>query len=124
MAVVNRCAVAVSPQPPMVDWSRPFWTREDMESLGDEKSLYLVPTYDDEASAMALLEQHHGAIFEAELELWCLDRALWPSPRDFTMFRHWFQINLFPLVEDLGSEVLQTYLIEPGFSDDVRQALP
>jgi hypothetical protein len=40
------------------------------------------------------------------------------------MFRHWFQINLFPLVEDLGSEVLQTYLIEPGFGDEVRQALP
>jgi len=124
MAVVNRCAVAVSPQDPMVAWSRPFWTREDMESLGEEKSLYLVSTYDDEATAMAVLETHHGAIFEAELELWCLDRALWPTPRDFGMFLNWFQITLFPLVDDLGSETLQTYSIEPDFSDDVRQALP
>jgi len=108
----------------MVAWSRPFWTREDMESLGEEKSLYLVPTYDDEATAMAVLETHHGAIFEAELELWCLDRALWPTPRDFGMFMNWFQITLFPLVDDLGSETLQTYSIEPDFSDDVRQALP
>jgi len=108
----------------MVDWSRPFWTREDMESLGDEKSLYLVPTYDDEATAMAMLETHHGAIFAAELELWCLDRALWPNPRDFGMFMNWFHITLFPLVEDLGGEILQTYSIEPNFSNDVREALP
>ena len=108
----------------MVDWSRPFWTREDMESLGDEKSLYLVPTYDDEATAMAMLETHHGAIFEAELELWCLDRALWPNPRDFGMFMNWFHITLFPLVEDLGSEILQTYSIEPDFTDAIREALP
>ncbi len=123
MAVVNRCAVAVSPLPPMVDWSRPFWTREDMESVGEEQSLYLVPTYDDEATAMNVLQDHHGAIFEAELEMWCLDRDLWPSPRDFGMFMSWFNVNLFPLVEDLGGDLLKTYSIETDFEDDVRQAL-
>jgi hypothetical protein len=35
MAVVNRCAVAVAARRPMLDWSRPFWTRDDMEGLGD-----------------------------------------------------------------------------------------
>ena len=70
MAVLNRCAIAVAPKPPMREWTRPFWTREDMESLGEEESLYLIPTYDDEAGALALLEEHHNAIFAAELELW------------------------------------------------------
>ena len=107
----------------MVDWSRPFWTREDMESLGDEQSLYLVPTYDDEATAMHVLQDHHGAIFEAELEMWCLDRDLWPGARDFEMFINWFSFHLFPLVEDLGGDILKTYSIETDFQDDVRQAL-
>ena len=36
MAVLNRCAIAVAPKPPMREWTRPFWTREDKKRMGDE----------------------------------------------------------------------------------------
>lgn len=123
MAVLNRCAIAVAPKPPMREWTRPFWTREDMESLGEEESLYLIPTYDDEAGALALLEEHHGAIFAAELELWCLDPDRWPAPRDYPLFLAWFSLRFFPLIVDLGVEPLATYAVDTRFSDDLRQAL-
>jgi hypothetical protein len=123
MAVLNRCALAVAPKPPMREWSRPFWTREDMESLGEEESLYLIPTYDDEAAALVVLEEHYEPIFTAELELWCLEPGRWPAPRDYALFLDWFSLRFFPLVVDLGSEPLATYAVETSFSASLRQAL-
>lgn len=123
MAVVNRCAVSVAPRRPMLDWSRPFWTREDMEGLGDEQSLYLLPTWDDEGELHARLEERWPAIFEAELDLWCRDRELWPRPRNFTMFQEWFVLRFFPLVEDLGGEPIRSFDLEEGFETTLREAL-
>ncbi|MFN9872677.1 MAG: hypothetical protein ACK55E_14730 [Cyanobacteriota bacterium] len=109
MAVINRCAIAVAPREPMRAWTRPFQTREDMEGLGDEETLYLVPTFDDEIEAQRCLEQHCAAIFSAELELWCRDRALWPEPLSPELFHRWFQVRLFPLVEDMAEMPFQSY---------------
>lgn len=123
MVVINRCAVAVAPRRPMLDWSRPFWTREDMEGLGDEQSLYLLPTWDDEDQMRQRLEERWPTIFEAELDLWCRDRELWPNPRDFGMFQEWFELRCFPLVEDLGGEPLRGFDLEEGFETSLREAL-
>jgi hypothetical protein len=118
MAVLNRCAIAVAPRQPMVDWTRPFWTREDMEGLGEDHSLYLIPTYDNEEEAQDRLLDSYGQIFAAELDLWCRDRSRWPQPRSLELFEAWFSVRFFPLVEDLGEEPLHTYVI-----DDVQDAL-
>jgi hypothetical protein len=123
MAVVNRCAVAVAPRRPMIDWTRPFWTREDMEGLGDEHSLYLLPTWDDEGELQLRLQERWPAIFEAELDLWCRDRQLWPMPRDFAMFQQWFELRFFPLVEDLGGEPLRSFELEEKFEASLRESL-
>jgi hypothetical protein len=123
MAVVNRCAVAVAPRRPMVDWSRPFWTREDMEGLGEEHSLYLLPTWDDEGELRQRLEERWPAIFEAELDLWCRDPQLWPTPRNFAMFQQWFELRFFPLVEDLSGEALRSFVLEEDFEASLRESL-
>ncbi|MEB3331608.1 MAG: hypothetical protein VKI83_03830 [Synechococcaceae cyanobacterium] len=115
--VVNRCAVMVSPRAPMQAWCRPFRSREEIEALVTEPSLYLLPTFDDAPAAMALLQRHWRVIFETELDLWCRDSALWPSERSLEQFEAWFELRLFPLVQDLGGgeeeEVLGHYPPEP-----------
>ena len=98
-------------------------TREDMESLGDEQSLYLLPIWDDEGERQQRLEERWSAIFEAELDLWCRDRQLWPAPRDFAMFQDWFELRFFPLVEDLGGEPLRGFAVEEDFELSVRDSL-
>jgi len=123
MGVINRCAIAVAPLEPMQRWSRPFWTREDMEGLADDHSLYLIPAYDTEAEAEALLMEHWPAIFTAELDLWCRDGQQWPQPRSYGLFREWFSVRFFPLVEDLGKNDLRTYNVNEGFRAGVRTAL-
>ena len=123
MAVLNRCALAVAPKPPMREWSRPFWTREDRESGVAQESLYLIPVYDDETAALALLRDLHEQIFAAELDLWCGDRQLWPSPRSFDLFLQWFSLRFFPLVEDLGVEPPVVYGVGEGFLGSMADAL-
>ena len=123
MAVLNRCALAVAPKPPMREWSRPFWTREDRVGGAEDESLYLIPAYDDETAALVLLRDLHGQIFAAELSLWCEDRQLWPSPRSFDLFLQWFSLRFFPLVEDLGVEPLIAYGAGGRFLGTMADAL-
>jgi hypothetical protein len=123
MAVLNRCALAVAPNSPMREWSRPFWTREDQAGGAADESLYLIPAYDNEGAALAVLSELHEQIFAAELDLWCVDRQLWPSPRSFDLFLQWFSLRFFPLVEDLGVEPLLAYRVGEGFHGSVADAL-
>jgi hypothetical protein len=123
MAVLNRCAISVVSLPPMVEWSRPFWTRDDMEGLGEDPSLYLIPTYESDEQARNVLGARYEAIFEAELHLWCVDRSRWPQPRSFELFQQWFAVRFFPLVEDLGSEPLHAYEVDESFQNTIRDAM-
>jgi len=123
MAVLNRCALAVAPKLPMREWSRPFWTREDLAAGAEDESLYLIPAYDDDNGALTLLRDLHEEIFSAELDLWCVDRELWPSPRGFELFLDWFSLRFFPLVEDLGLEPLVAYRVGERFRSSMADAL-
>jgi hypothetical protein len=123
MPVVNRCAVAVSARKPMIDWTRPFWTREDMEGLGEEQSLYLLSTWDEEREIERRLQERWAEIFESELELWSRDRQLWPPSRSYGMFLAWFELRFFPLVEDLSSEPLRCFEAQEGIETTIREAL-
>lgn len=107
----------------MREWSRPYWTREDMEGLNDDESLYLIPTYDTEAEALDRLRDRYPLIFDAELELWCRDQSLWPSPRPFELFQRWFSVRFFHLVEDLGGDTLRAYQSDGAFEQGLREAL-
>jgi hypothetical protein len=123
MAVLNRCAIAVAPRSPMREWSRAFWGPEDHRDDSDEPSLYLIPTYDDDAEALTLLGELYDGIFSSELTLWCDDRELWPAPRSFDLFLQWFSLRLFPLVDDLGSEPLTVFAVPDRFRSSLGDAL-
>ena len=124
MAVVNRCALAVAPRPPMREWSRAFWPDPAAAAVAAEPSLYLIPPLDDTAAAQELLQGIYGPIFAAELDLWCGDRNRWPTPLSFELFEQWFSLQLFPLVTDLGDEPLQSWAVGEVFREQVREALP
>jgi len=123
MAVLNRCAISVVSLPPMLEWSRPFWTRDDMEGLGEDPSLYLIPTYESDEQARSALSARYEAIFEAELHLWCVDRSRWPQPRSLELFEAWFSVRFFPLIEDLDTDPLQTYVIDDHLQAALREAM-
>ncbi|WP_094556927.1 hypothetical protein [Synechococcus sp. 1G10] len=122
MAVVNRCAVGINPSPKLLDWARGFDL--DVEVVGArEPCLYLIPDYDTEEEAEEILEEVYEAIFEAELDYWHRDTGTWPAERTYPMFRKWFEVRFYPLIQDLVGEELTATELDEEFIGELRTAL-
>ena len=70
-----------------------------------------------------VLEDNYDRIFEAELQSWCREPALWPSPRTFALFREWFEVRFYDLVDDLSRKALKHHEVNQAFEEQVRQTL-
>jgi len=118
MAVVNRCAVGISPAQPLLDWARSLDL--DIEAQGDrEPCLYLIPDFETEAEA----EEIYEAIFETELDFWNRDTGTWPAERTYPVFRKWFEVRFYPLIQDLVGEELTATEVDEEFIGELRTAL-
>ena len=107
IASINRCAIGVGPRQPLIEWSAQVSGESDTTLQLDDHSLYLIPAYETPAQGEQRLREVYEEIFLSELESWCLDPAAWPSPRSYEMFREWFSIRFYSLVEDLGEARLE-----------------
>jgi hypothetical protein len=106
MGSINRCAIGVGPQQPLIDWSRQVSGECDLAWSEEDHSLYLLPAYETPGEGEQRLQEVDEEIFCSELESWSLDTATWPSPRSYALFRDWFAIRFYDLVEDLSDEEL------------------
>ena len=103
--MLNRSAVIVKPRQPYLEWTQ----RDEAEGLADtvfetlhtEPTVYLLPEYEDPSTQREVLEEFWPDLFEAMLEGWVTDEALWPKDRTFEMFREWFEVQPSSIVQDL-----------------------
>lgn len=103
--MLNRSAVAVRPKQPFLDWLKSVEELEEknltLEQL--DKTLYLVPDYEDPDDAEKVLKKVFDEIFCRELEAWYTDVDTWPKDRSLSVFRQWFDIEHFDVIEDVGT---------------------
>ncbi len=105
MAVVNRCAVGIYPSEKLLAWARQHDL--DVYAAGArEPCLYLIPDYETEEEAEEILKEVYKAIFVAELDYWHRDTGTWPAERTYPVFRKWFEVRFYPLIQDLVGEEL------------------
>lgn len=107
---VNRCALVVIPQQPYADWANSFDDDGPTYSLDyHQKSptIYLIDVPAEPDSLDVILKRRWKRIIEEELSAWMTDRAVWPQPRTYKMFRRWFDITLSDLLLDLGRDYLE-----------------
>lgn len=102
--MVNRSAVLVRPKQPFVDWLRSV---EELDlpdiTLGQlEATLYLMPDYEDPEDAERVLGRVCEDLFSRELAGSYTDETTWPRDRGLRVFRQWFDIEHFDVVEDVG----------------------
>ncbi len=105
MGILNRSAVIIRPLPPYLAWA----TRDDttniaervFEDLRTEPHVYLLPDYEDAESAREVLDDFWPDLFAAMLNCWLTDEPQWPQDRTQEMFREWFDVQLYPSVENL-----------------------
>ncbi|WP_216914366.1 MULTISPECIES: hypothetical protein [unclassified Synechococcus] len=122
MAVVNRCAVGIYPSEKLLAWARQHDL--DVDAAGArEPCLYLIPDYETEEEAEEILKEVFEAIFEAELDYWHRDTGTWPAERTYAVFRKWFDVRLYPLIQDLVGEELTATEVDEEFLGKLRTEL-
>jgi hypothetical protein len=100
--MLNRSAVAVRPKQPFLDWVNSVEADSSVTLDDLQKTLYLVPDYEDPEDAEKVLKRVYDDIFCRELQGWYTLESLWPQDRSLRIFKQWFEIEHFDLIEDVG----------------------
>jgi hypothetical protein len=102
--MLNRSAVIVRPKKPFCDWLCAVDYEEAPEVTLDEMgpTLYLLPDYEAPADAEKILTKVCDEIFCRELEGWYTDEDVWPKDRSLKVFKQWFDVQHYEVVEDVG----------------------
>jgi hypothetical protein len=109
MFEIDRSLIVVRPKQPFLDWVQSVDYEEGL-TLGDlrvDPSAYLIPQLWTNDEQPAILRWCYGVVFEAELDSWYTDPALWPQNRDLEMFLEWFDIEFHSGVFDLCDEPIR-----------------
>ena len=104
MRTVNRAALVVRFKEPYLQWAAGLDPADTdiVDDLRKHTSVYLVPEDPRGEQETAPLADFFGAIFDLELEAWCVDDSLWPEVRDLDTFLEWFEVVGESIVIDLG----------------------
>ena len=97
---INRSALLVTPRAPFLQWAERHGDGVPYP-VGEERTVYLLPSYAFESELDELVEHYYDIIFENELEEWMQDESTWPTERTYAAFREWFDVEVHSVVIDL-----------------------
>lgn len=117
--MINRSAIAVRPRQPFLDWLKSVeQSNQELSLEGLEKTIYLVPEYDEPDDAEKMLAEAWEGIFNQELFAWYTAEKLWPQDRSLEVFKMWFDYEHFDLVEDMVAGPVGEEDYFPEYEDD------
>lgn len=99
--MLNRGVLIVRPKQPYLDWAAGLDDSGLLPDPRDEKTIYLIPSFESDEQAWKIVEEVYSEVFENELYGRHTNETAWPQNRDFKMFKEWFEIELHSVVEDL-----------------------
>ncbi|NNE35614.1 MAG: hypothetical protein HKN13_10265 [Rhodothermales bacterium] len=99
--MLNRGAIIVRPKQPYMDWATSLDDSGLVPDRNEERTVYLVPEYEDDDEAMAVLSRAYEMIFEEELNGWHTVVEDWPQNRTLATFLEWFDVEFHSIVDDL-----------------------
>lgn len=113
--MINRAAVVVYANEPLVDWINDVDFAMDMtlDEVNEECTVFLIADEDAEQFD-EWLENNFRMIFEKELEGWYTDSELWPEELTLELFNEWFSLSLHTVVEDTADTPIE----EDEFEED------
>lgn len=114
MKLINRIALIVTPQAPMLEWIKTLDEEQvpTLQELQQESSTYLLdePTQEQPLDLILqqLITEHYGQVWRSEMAIWdeFLDNA--PADMDLATFKTWFNVSLSGLTFDLSSQQLMS----------------
>jgi hypothetical protein len=97
---INRNAFIIKPRQPFIDWLKKIDGNSLFPHQIDE-NIYLIKEKDSSEDAEKWLLKNFEKFFEMELEAWLSNEKLWPSNRNYKMFREWFDVFHHSMIYDL-----------------------
>ncbi len=70
-------------------------------TMQTEPCVYSVPSWEEPEEQREIMSEFWPALFEAMLNAWVTDEALWPASRTQKMFDEWFDIETHSMLEDV-----------------------
>ena len=109
MFEIDRSLIVVRPKQPFLDWVQAVDREEGLtlEQVREDPAAYLIPEFESDDEQDAILKWCYEVLFEAQLESWYTDPAVWPQSRNLEMFLDWFEVEFQSLVFDLVDEPIQ-----------------
>ena len=105
--MLNRGAVVVRPKQPYLDWAAALGDSVPVPDVKAEKTVYLLPGFENDEEGMDILGEFYEQIFEQELWYWYTDEDAWPMNRTLKLFLEWFDVEFHSIVEDLDEGVIE-----------------
>jgi hypothetical protein len=100
---LNAKAIIQHSSPGLARWFSPSSTTLTLDDLGDEPTIYLLPSSDADDHARQHLRRHCRDIFEEQLDSWYRAPSDWPPDRSFDVFKEWFKYQFHSLLFDLSN---------------------
>lgn len=107
---INRSLVILLPQQPVLDWIMrvdPNPPQLTLAQLRQDQNAFLISerieTFEE---AERWIYRRWKLFFESFLHEWYVDESWWPKDRSLKMFKHWFEIQYYPMVWDLADEAI------------------
>jgi hypothetical protein len=110
--LVYRCAIAVKPKQPFLDWLKKIDSSHNptLPELQHDSHLYLVPDYEEvddiEKAIEKYIKLNYSGIFLNELSAWYLDPKMYPK-MGYPMFLDWFEISVHTMIFDTVNQPLE-----------------
>lgn len=111
MSTINRSVLIVKPREPFAQWARSIFGEDDPDlsllNVRDDVTAFLLPPYSDDNDREEILRQHAQEVFEYVLWEWYTEPSAWPTSRDLSKFKDWFDYEFHCVVVDLDHEPLE-----------------
>ena len=101
--MINRSAILVRPLKPYLEWAASLGDDDLVPSGDDDRTVYLVPVFEDDEQAEEVLSRVYETLFDNELFGWHTEEADWPQDRSYDLFLEWFEVEMDSVVEDLSA---------------------
>lgn len=98
---VNRNAIIVKPKKPFFNWLNEVYKDEEPVISMEENNIYLVREMDSNEDVKKWISKNFEGIFANELNDWCMDEDKWPTPRNYNLFKEWFDIEIHSMILDM-----------------------
>ncbi len=111
MGLINRYALILRPKEPFVGWAngpeKDPREHQTLEEVREDPVVYLIPDMEWPGPTMDWVFENFDYFFKSQLAQYWTDVKLWPQNRSVQMFKEWFDIEVFSVLDNVVEEAIE-----------------